>query len=272
MLKYLTNVPTNATSEPDSTSDQSSNSNITVVAVDENNNNSSDHKSMKSYSNKSKTKAVPVWQDKWLRSYGNWLSFDSEKNIMFCSLCKEHSFKNTVAMAMGTNNFKTTTIDRHIVSNDHKTALSFPKAKQDLDIAIANAESKEETSIMLCMKVVYFMSVEGKYPKFLMLLKELDNPNLDALKIGENIDYSSYTTACDLLDALSKVIDKTVAAKLKTSPFVTIMTDESTDITVYQKLVINARIVDTAIDLSRSQLQGSLGVRTGTWFILNTCF
>ena len=196
-------------------------------------------------SNKSKKKAVPVWQDKWLRSYGNWLSFDSEKNIMFCSLCKEHSFKNT--MAMGTNNFKTTTIDRHIVSSDHKTALSFLKAKQDLNIAIAKAETKEEISIMLCMKVVYFMSVEGialtKYPKFLMLLKELDNPHLDALKVG-SIDYSSYTTACDLLDALSKSIDKTVTAKLKASPVVTIMTDGSRDITVHHKLVINARIVD----------------------------
>ena len=44
MLKYLTDVPTNATSEPDSPSDQSSNSDTTVVDVDENNNNSSDHK------------------------------------------------------------------------------------------------------------------------------------------------------------------------------------------------------------------------------------
>ena len=147
MLKYLTNFSTNATSEPDSLSDQSSSSDTAVVDVDENNNNSSDHKSMKSNSNKSKTKAAPVWQDKWLRSYGNWLSFDSAKNIMFCSLCKEHSFKNT--MAMGTNNFKTTYKDRHIVSNDHKTALSFLKAKQDANIALANAVVKEEISIML---------------------------------------------------------------------------------------------------------------------------
>ena len=66
---------------------------------------------------------------------------------MFWSLCKEHLFKNT--MAMGTNNFKTTTIDRHIVSNDHKTALPFPKAKQDLNIAIANAKTRDEISIML---------------------------------------------------------------------------------------------------------------------------
>ena len=144
MLKYLTIVSTNATSEQDSPSDQSSSSDTT--AVDENNNNSSDHKSKKFNSNKSKTKAVPDWQDR-LRSYRNWLSFDSEKNIMFWSLCKEHWFKNTVAI--GTNNFKTTTIDRHIVSNDPKTALSFPKAKQDVNIAIANAETKEEISIML---------------------------------------------------------------------------------------------------------------------------
>ena len=48
MLKYLTNVPTNTTSEPDSPSDQPSNSDATIVDVDDNNNNSSDHKSMKS--------------------------------------------------------------------------------------------------------------------------------------------------------------------------------------------------------------------------------
>ena len=35
MLKYLTNVSTNVTSEPDSPSDQSSNSDTTVVDVDE---------------------------------------------------------------------------------------------------------------------------------------------------------------------------------------------------------------------------------------------
>ena len=46
MLKNLTNVSTNATSEPDSPLDQSSSSDTTVVDVDENNNNSSDHKSM----------------------------------------------------------------------------------------------------------------------------------------------------------------------------------------------------------------------------------
>ena len=51
MLKYLTNVPTNATSEPDSQLDQPSNSDTTVVDVDDNSNNSRDHKSMKSNTN-----------------------------------------------------------------------------------------------------------------------------------------------------------------------------------------------------------------------------
>ena len=51
MLKYLTNVPTNAISEPDSPSDQPSNSDTIVVDVDDNNNNSSDHKFMKSNTN-----------------------------------------------------------------------------------------------------------------------------------------------------------------------------------------------------------------------------
>ena len=87
-------------------------------------------------------------QAKWLKSYGNWLKYDEEKNQMYCTLCQEGKLKNT--MAQGTNNFKTTTIDRHLKSSDHRTALSFPKAKQDMSTAIDNADTKEEKSIMLC--------------------------------------------------------------------------------------------------------------------------
>ena len=66
---------------------------------------------------------------------------------MYCTLCKERNFKN--AMALGTSNCKTTTTDRHLKSNDHKTAVSSPKAMQNPDTAIGNAKTKEEKSIML---------------------------------------------------------------------------------------------------------------------------
>ena len=72
----------------------------------------------------------------------------------------------------------------------------------------------------------------------------LNVPGLDALKINERIDYSSYTTACDLLTALSNVIDDQISDKLKKSPVITILTDESTDIVVHHKLCINVRVVD----------------------------
>ena len=69
---------------------------------------------------------------------------------------------------------------------------SFPNAKQDINITVGNADTKQEKSIKLSMKVVYFLAVESiplsKYSRSLALLEQLDNPHLDALKVGENIN------------------------------------------------------------------------------------
>ena len=240
MLKYLMRVQPSSTetvAAPDSDDDLSDQTQDRAEP---------DESRPKVENNNPTPKSQCQWQDKWMRTYGNWLKYDIDKNLMYCTLCQDLNFTNT--MALGTSNFKTTTLDRHLKSNDHRTALSFPRAKENLDTAIGNADTKEEKSITLCMKLVYFMAVEGiplsKYSRFLELLKELENPHLEALKVGENIDYSSYTSACGFLDALSKAVDNSVNSKLKSSPVITIMTDESTDITVHHKLVISVRVVD----------------------------
>ena len=81
------------------------------------------------------------WQSKWVKTYGDWLICDEEKQEMFRSLCRERKFNNT--MTLGASNCKTTRIDRHLKSLDHRTALAFPNAKQNLNISVENAETKQ---------------------------------------------------------------------------------------------------------------------------------
>ena len=68
----------------------------------------------------------------------------------------------------------------------------------------------------------------------LMSLEHLNTPNLDCLKMGEHVEYNSYTTACGMLEAISISIDTFVTQKLNESPLLTILTDESTYLTLSQ--------------------------------------
>ena len=151
-------------------------------------------------------------------------------------------------MAIGTDNFRTTTLQRHISSSDHKMAIAAPSASKSFDTAIVNAKNKEQTGIIKCLQTVYWLAKEciplNKFINLMSLEQHLNTPNLGCLKIGEHIKYNSYTTACEMLEAISISIDTVVTQKLKESPVLTILTDKNTDVSVHHKLCISARIVD----------------------------
>lgn len=56
-------------------------------------------------------------------------------------------------------------------------------------------DSKEYSGIILCMKVVYWMTKEGiamnKYRSLMGLLKNLNTPNMEVLNVGDTVNYAS---------------------------------------------------------------------------------
>ena len=84
----------------------------------------------------------------------------------------------------------------------------------------------------------------SKYESLMGLLQDLDVPGLDYLKVGERIDYQSYYSANELLQAISDVLDERITDTLKKSPFVTIFADESTDIANKKRMTLTARVFE----------------------------
>lgn len=207
----------------------------------------------------------PKFQTKWLK-LNPWLTYDAEKDIMRCKLCIKCNFSNS--MALGCNNFKTTTLTRHIDSSDHKRALRAETERENLEKTINKMDSKEYSGIILCMKVVYWMTKEGiamtKYRSLMGLLKNLNTPNMEVLNVGDAVNYTSYNSACEFLAAVSEDIDIEVTKKLQKSPVITIMTDESTDIVVHHKLCITARIVDPVTLTPSTMFLTDLRITSGT--------
>jgi hypothetical protein len=185
------------------------------------------------------------FQGKWLTLHP-WLEYDSASSKMFCRECKKYGMNNI--FTSGTNNYRTSTLARHVASKDHQRAILAPDEQGHLKKSIENAHNKQEKAVIVAMKAVYWLAKEGialsKYSSFIRFLKDLGVPDIDALDVNKHVDYTSYNTANDLLKSMSNVIDQEITEKLLKSPTVTIMTDESTDIANHHKLCISARVVD----------------------------
>ena len=197
------------------------------------------------------------FQSKWLTLY-NWLEYDSVTKTMSCKLCKKLGLFN--AMTIGTTNFKTSTLSRHAASADHKLALLAPKEQANMAKTAEKFTTDQEKAILVCTKVVYWLAKEGialnKYGSLMELLKYLKTPHLEHLDVDKHTSYTSYNTANDLLKSISNVLDKEVTEKLELSPYVTLMTDESTDIAMHHKLCVSARVVNpTTLKVRYSFLQ-----------------
>ena len=187
------------------------------------------------------------FQDWWLQLYP-WLKYDKDKNVMWCQLCKEFR-PGSCSMATGIgSNFRTSTLTRHLNNKNHLMALDAEKEQENLKVATQKALTKEEAAIQVAMKAVFWLASEcialSKYGSLIALLKHLEVPNIQALNVSDHTTYDSYNTATGLLDVLSAVIDENISKQVKDSPVLTVMCDESTDILVHQKLVIQCRVVN----------------------------
>ena len=74
-------------------------------------------------------------------------------------------------------------------------------------------------------------------------MKSLGCSYLNDLIIGRNATYTSKRIVAEFLQCLSSVIESEKLDNLKCSPFFSLMTDESTDISVLKQLVIVAKYI-----------------------------
>lgn len=148
----------------------------------------------------------------------------------------------------GNTNFRTSTLTRYKISIGHQRAIMAPREQENLKTTVENVHNKEEKAIVIAMKAVYWLSKEGIalsiYSSMVRLLKDIGVSDIDSLYVNKYVDYSLYNTANDLLKSISNVINNDTTERLRGSPHLTILTDESTDIANRHKLSISARIIN----------------------------
>ena len=154
----------------------------------------------------------------------------------------------------GCLNFRHSAITDHIKTADHKFSRQAPDSRDNNERVAEKQDATEDIAGKLALKVVYWMVTEdlplSKFPSLIQLMKDLHVPNIDKLQVSEKVKYDSYTSAVGFLQALSSSADEDLKSKLKASSAVTVLADESTDITTTKKLVLYATIADSSLQPS----------------------
>ncbi len=190
------------------------------------------------------TKFQAAWLDKF-----KWLRWDEKKNHMFCEICRKQNKNN--AVADGTDNFRTSTLSRHITSLDHQSAVREAALSLDFAKAAKSAvkQSTSNPSVIAAMRTALYMAKEDipikKYPSMVSFLKLQDCPQIKNLEVGKNATYASRATGEEFQSCMAEAINSRIAEQVRNAPMFSVLIDETTDISITKQMVVYARVVDS---------------------------
>ena len=185
-------------------------------------------------------------------------SSDGKVIGVLCSLCIKHKTDQRNHAGTWTKKpcscIRRDIIDRHSKSAMHREAVEKEVLlKQSArDGGIARAFEKRVTAqrnaVVGAMKVVYWLAKEEvahttKYESLLDLAINLGCTYLKELHVADNAHYRSRQAVGEFLQTLSIQIEEDSLKALASSPYFSLMTDESTDIAVVKQLVLVGRYI-----------------------------
>ena len=98
------------------------------------------------------------------------------------------------------------------------------------------------------MRTAFWMACEDipirKYPSAIKLQQLNESSTLSNLSVKKNATYSSRTSGEEFQESLAEVIHENLVSKIKNANMYSVLTDESTDISVSKQMIVYIRIVD----------------------------
>ena len=203
------------------------------------------------------TRGRRKWQTSWLKQFP-WL----EKKVVgpngdydvlaVCRWCREAGKSN--AFAKGSGNLKVSAFIRHETRNPDHTVIVFGRKAQvqgsTIDLAISRQQEHEakraaegDVTLEAQIRTMYSIVKSGQPLSQFNTLCELQALNNTPGFQDPKRLYTSYCSHLDLLTAINASVEEKVDENLRESPFIGLVIDKSTDVAVYKKLVIYARVV-----------------------------
>lgn len=204
---------------------------------------------------------IAKFNSDWLNTH-KWLTYDEKSSKMSCRICRATGKKN--AMANGTSNFRTSTLTRHIALPEHQQAVDDERRQVTFRKTVQNAFSKRTDSLEKGVAVAYYLGKENipphKFGSMLNLVKFL-GVDVGSMEVGKNATYTSKQTVSEFQECAAELIRDDLVKKAKRSPFISLLTDETTDITNTKKMIIYIRLINPDNLQASTHFLGDLSVK-----------
>ncbi|XP_046546804.1 zinc finger protein 862-like [Haliotis rubra] len=202
-----------------------------------------------------KQKVEKRFQSDWLTKY-SWLRFDTSLG-MTCHVCISETKTN--AFTVGCHNYRHSTLVRHMKADDHNSAIQATSLRQNMSTVVSKVLNDKECAVQSAMLNIYWLAKEQIASSKCAALMELCM--LHGLSfpktLGCDSDSMKYTSHCavdDMQDAIANSFRVSVTNKISASPCISILIDESTDISVTKKLLIYTRSLNSEFDVETNFL------------------
>ncbi|KAJ8300227.1 hypothetical protein KUTeg_021746 [Tegillarca granosa] len=125
------------------------------------------------------------------------------------------------------------------------------------------ALQQKSDSVISAMQTTYWLAKENipskKYESLLEFL-EFKGVDLNSMKVGSNASNKSRATVEEFQECISEVIESNVLTEVRKSPFISILCDESTDISNEKKLILYCRIINPDTFIASTHFVGNVTV------------
>lgn len=194
----------------------------------------------------------------WLTKH-SWLEFKDGR--MFCGPCTKQ--KKVNVFTEGCTNFRTTTLDRHLASGDHRQAIKDMVASTTMHKMMKKQLDSNDNALIHAMRTIYFMNKNyiamHKYGDFVDFLLLQGCKSLEPLAD----QYKSHCITDDYITAIDMVINEAMREKIENAAYVSLLTDESCDITNQKKLAVYMKFANEDCKVSTSFIK-NVQVADGT--------
>ncbi|CAH1245743.1 ZNF862 [Branchiostoma lanceolatum] len=190
-----------------------------------------------------KQQPVKKFSKGWLDRF-KWLAYDG--TLMYCKWCREQ--RRDSNLATGTDNFRLSSLERHLPTDAHTASMAVrAKGQGKIVRGMQSAALKRAKAVEAALRTVYWTVTEEvanrKYESLLQLQRLQGVQAVKDLNAGRNATHTSPTAFNDFLRCLNNVLERKVTREVRTSPFVAVGIDESTDRSSEKHMVVVIRYV-----------------------------
>ncbi|XP_068023059.1 uncharacterized protein C17orf113-like isoform X1 [Melanerpes formicivorus] len=224
----------------------------------------------------SNKKCKRYFNEHWKEEF-TWLEFDYERKLMFCAECRQALVRNKHgkaenAFTVGTDNFQRHALLRHVTSGAHRQALAVNWEQLAFE-SRAQGHHPELRSVIkvevnpakvAALTTAYWMAKEEIPEEKFSSLLDLQKFNLcQALLAPEHSDLHQPGSVGEMQAAIAKVLHSEDRHRIKASPFVGLVVEETVDVLQRRSLALFTTTVCPCSGQTRAAFLGSFELPAG---------